>query len=103
MNKSWRFSSNATLIRVKIGIYVDKTLHCSTGKCILSHIALSLCPMSDYMVYMFKYDSTHGQYKGEVKVEDGKLVIDGHAITIFNERYVTLLNTDSLIYNLLPP
>ena len=59
--------------------------------------------MSDYMVYMFKYDSTHGQYKGEVKVEDGKLVIDGHAITIFNERYVTLLNTDSLIYNLLPP
>ena len=59
--------------------------------------------MPDYMVYMFKYDSTHGQYKGEVKVEDGKLVIDGHAITIFNERYVTLLNTDSLIYNLLPP
>jgi len=40
----------------------------------------------DYMVYMFKYDSTHGQYKGDVKVEDGKLVIDGHAITIFNER-----------------
>jgi len=41
---------------------------------------------ADYMVYMFKYDSTHGQYKGEVKVEDGKLVIDGHAITIFGER-----------------
>jgi len=40
----------------------------------------------DYMVYMFKYDSTHGQYKGDVKAENGKLVIDGHAITIFNER-----------------
>ena len=36
---------------------------------------------------MFKYDSTHGQYKGEVKAENGKLVIDGHAITIFGERY----------------
>ena len=35
---------------------------------------------------MFKYDSTHGQYKGEVKAENGKLVIDGHAITIFGER-----------------
>jgi len=40
----------------------------------------------DYMVYMFKYDSTHGQYKGDVKAENGKLVIDGHEITIFNER-----------------
>jgi len=40
----------------------------------------------DYMVYMFKYDSTHGQYKGEVSVADGKLVIDGKAITIFNEK-----------------
>jgi len=40
----------------------------------------------EYMVYMFKYDSTHGQYKGEVKTQDGKLVIDGQVITVFSER-----------------
>ena len=40
----------------------------------------------DYMVYMFKYDSTHGRYKGTVEVKDGKLVIDGQAISVFNER-----------------
>jgi len=40
----------------------------------------------DYMVYMFKYDSTHGQFKGEVK-EDGKfLYVNGNKITVFNER-----------------
>merc|ERR1712002_1338426 len=39
----------------------------------------------DYMVYMFKYDSTHGRYKGEVSCEDGCLIVDGHKIMVFNE------------------
>jgi len=40
----------------------------------------------EYMVYMFKYDSTHGRHKGDVHVEGGKLVIDGHAISVFDKR-----------------
>lgn len=40
----------------------------------------------DYMVYMFKFDSTHGRFKGEVKAEGGFLVINGKKITVFNER-----------------
>ena len=35
-----------------------------------------------FKVYMFKYDSTHGRFKGEVKVADGKLIVDGNAITV---------------------
>merc|ERR1712128_190243 len=40
----------------------------------------------DYMVYMFKYDSTHGQYKGSVSISGDKLVIDGQEISVFMER-----------------
>ncbi|KAF8260291.1 glyceraldehyde 3-phosphate dehydrogenase [Lactarius quietus] len=40
----------------------------------------------EYMVYMFKYDSIHGRFKGTVEAKDGKLVVDGHSITVFQER-----------------
>uniref|UniRef100_A0A1B6LSM4 Glyceraldehyde-3-phosphate dehydrogenase n=1 Tax=Graphocephala atropunctata TaxID=36148 RepID=A0A1B6LSM4_9HEMI len=40
----------------------------------------------DYMVYMFKYDSTHGRFKGEVKAEGDHLVVNGNKIAVFSER-----------------
>jgi len=40
----------------------------------------------DYMVYMFKYDSVHGRFKGSVEVHGDKLVIDGRAISVYAER-----------------
>ena len=39
-----------------------------------------------YMVYMFKYDSTHGRFNGDVEARDGKLYINGNAITVHGER-----------------
>lgn len=40
----------------------------------------------DYMVYLIKYDSTHGRFKGEVSAKDGKLIVNGHEIHVFGER-----------------
>ncbi len=40
----------------------------------------------DYMAYMLKYDSTHGRFKGEVSVKDGKLVVNGQAIRVTSEK-----------------
>lgn len=40
----------------------------------------------DYAAYMFKYDSTHGSYQGEVKAVGGALVIDGAHIKVFCEK-----------------
>jgi len=35
-------------------------------------------------VYMFKYDSTHGRYKGAVSHDGKKLIVDGKAIAVHN-------------------
>jgi len=40
----------------------------------------------EYMVYMFKYDSTHGRYKGTVSQDGKKLIVDGRQITVHNCR-----------------
>ncbi|GBG63224.1 hypothetical protein CBR_g36993 [Chara braunii] len=38
----------------------------------------------EYIVYLFKYDTVHGKYKGEVGLSaDKKLVVDGKEIAIF--------------------
>nr|AOR07121.2 glyceraldehyde-3-phosphate dehydrogenase [Mesenchytraeus cf. pedatus SL-2017] len=40
----------------------------------------------DYMVYMFKYDSTHGQFKGTVGLEGKNLVVNGKSIAVHNKK-----------------
>jgi len=39
-----------------------------------------------YMVYMFKFDSVHGRFKGTIEAKDGKLIINGKSITVYAER-----------------
>ncbi|PHZ12948.1 glyceraldehyde-3-phosphate dehydrogenase 3 [Rhizopus microsporus ATCC 52813] len=40
----------------------------------------------DYMVYMFKYDSVHGRFKGTVEHKNGKLIVNGKEIAVSAER-----------------
>jgi len=40
----------------------------------------------EYMVYMFKYDSVHGRFEGDVHTKDGKLFINNKPIVVFSER-----------------
>ena len=37
----------------------------------------------DYMVYMTKYDSIHGRFKGEVHTEGDSLVVNGRKVTVY--------------------
>ncbi len=38
-----------------------------------------------YLAYMLKYDSVHGAFQGDVKVEDGMLVVNGKKIRVTAE------------------
>jgi glyceraldehyde 3-phosphate dehydrogenase len=46
----------------------------------------------DYMAYMLRYDSTHGQFKGDVEVKDGKLIVNGNPIRVTSEKNPANLN-----------
>ncbi len=39
----------------------------------------------DYMVYMLKYDTVHGTFKGTVEIADGQLVVNGQVVKVFGE------------------
>ena len=39
----------------------------------------------DYMVYMIKYDTIHGRFDGTVELADGKLMVNGKEVKVFNE------------------
>jgi glyceraldehyde 3-phosphate dehydrogenase len=39
-----------------------------------------------YLAYMLRYDSTHGRFQGDVRVESGQLVVNGRTIRITAER-----------------
>jgi len=77
---------------VKIGINGFGRIGRLVLRASLSHANVQVVAVNDpfmdvaYMVYLFKYDSTHGRYKGTVEEKDGKLIIDGREIAVYAKR-----------------
>lgn len=40
----------------------------------------------DYMVYMAKYDTVHGQFNGTLEAKNGQLIVNNKAINVFSEK-----------------
>ena len=45
----------------------------------------------EYVKYMIKYDTIHGQFNGTIDSKDGKLIINGKAISFFMEKLPELI------------
>ena len=39
---------------------------------------------ADYMAYMVKFDSMHGRFNGDIRAEEGKLIVNGKEINVYN-------------------
>ncbi|WP_028838681.1 type I glyceraldehyde-3-phosphate dehydrogenase [Thermomonas fusca] len=50
----------------------------------------------DYLAYMLRYDSVHGRFQGDVKVENGQLVVNGKTIRLTAERDPANLKWDEV-------
>ena len=50
----------------------------------------------DYLAYMLQYDSVHGRFKGDVKVEGNTLVVNGKKIRLTQERDPANLKWDEV-------
>jgi glyceraldehyde 3-phosphate dehydrogenase len=50
----------------------------------------------EYMAYMLKYDSVHGPFDGEIRVENGNLVVNGQTIRVTAERDPANLKWDEI-------
>ena len=57
-----------------------------------------LCPV-DYLAYMLKYDTMHGQFKGTVEadVENNQLIVNGKKIRVTAEKDPANLARDKVV------
>ncbi len=47
---------------------------------------------AEYMAYMMKYDSVHGKFSGDVRVEGNNLIVNGKTIRVTSEKDPSNLN-----------
>jgi len=80
------------MTKVKVGINGFGRIGRLVFRAAQSHPDVQIVAVNDpfmdvqYMVYMFKYDSTHGRFNGTVEAKDGKLVINGNEVAVYEKK-----------------
>jgi len=77
---------------VKVGINGFGRIGRLVARTILTKPGVELVAINDpfldpaYCVYLFRHDTVHGKFKGEVTHTADSLVINGHAVKVFDKR-----------------
>jgi len=77
---------------VKVGINGFGRIGRLVARTILTKPGVELVAINDpfldpaYCVYLFRHDTVHGKFKGEVSHTADSLVINGHAVKVFDKR-----------------
>ena len=77
--------------KIKVGINGFGRIGRMVMRCSLNHPEIEVVGINDlcatdYMAYMFKHDTMHGKFEGEVSYDDSHIIINGHAIPCFCEK-----------------
>lgn len=87
------FNPNINIIMaVKVGINGFGRIGRIVFRNAVEHQDIDIVAVNDpfiepkYAAYMLKYDSTHGQFKGEIEVKDDALIINGKTVKFYTER-----------------
>jgi glyceraldehyde 3-phosphate dehydrogenase len=59
-------------------------------------VAINDLTSADTNAHLLRYDSTHGRFDGEIRIEGDSLIIDGHPIRVFDEREPKALPWDDV-------
>ena len=62
------------------------TLRMLVGKPNVNIVAINDLTDVNTLAHLFKWDSVHGKFQGEIEVRDGKLVVNGDVINVYSER-----------------
>ncbi|HTP42347.1 MAG TPA: type I glyceraldehyde-3-phosphate dehydrogenase [Nitrospiria bacterium] len=61
-------------------------LRASMGEARLEWVAINDLTDANTLAHLFRHDSVHGRYQGEVEAKEGGLVINGRPIAVLSER-----------------
>ena len=75
----------------RIGRCVLRALHESRAWPDLQIVAINDLTDTHSLVYLTRYDSTHGRFPGKVEGHDGVLSIDGQHVQVFSESDISCL------------